>query len=83
MRKRIVLAVAGILPVSANPALAGVPASASCPGQDLSVAGPAFGADLGAFIAFEARNPGLEGWANFGEEVSTFALSDRDDCPAE
>jgi hypothetical protein len=57
--------------------------TASCPGQELSVLGPALGADLGAFIAFEARNPELEGRPNFGAEVSEFAHADRAACPAE
>jgi hypothetical protein len=30
---------------------------ASCPGQELSALAPVLGADLGAFISFEAQNP--------------------------
>jgi hypothetical protein len=42
-----------------------------------------FRADLGAFVAFEARNPELEGLDSFGEEISAFAQADRGDCPEE
>ena len=76
--------VAGLLVavVPAPPAGAASPA-ASCPGQELSALGPALGADVGAFIAFEARNPELEGWANFGAEVDAFAHAERTECPGE
>jgi len=65
-----------------------VPASAvslqaSCPGQQLSALAPVLGADLGAFISFEARNPELEGRKNFGAEISEFAHADRQSCPEE
>jgi hypothetical protein len=65
------------------PASAAVPPVASCPGQELSTLAPALGADLGAFVAFEARNPELEGWHSFGEEIDAFAHADRADCPEE
>ena len=84
MRKlRSVIAAAVI--VAALPTAPAIAASprASCPGQELSALGPALGSDLGAFIAFEAQNPELEGRANFGEEVSEFAHADRSDCPEE
>jgi hypothetical protein len=45
------------------------------------VVAPAFRAGLGAFISFEARNPELEAWRNFGEEIDAFAHADRQDCP--
>jgi hypothetical protein len=41
---------------------------------------PLLGADLGAFISFEARHPELEGRPSFGAEVSEFAHADRRDC---
>ena len=67
----------------AIPANAAAPPVASCPGQELSATAPVFRADLGGFISFEARNPELEGWRSFGQEISTFAHSDRADCPEE
>ena len=75
-----VAAVVAALPTA--PAAAASP-RASCPGQELSSLGPVLGSDLGAFIAFEARNPELEGRPNFGEEVSGFARADRAACPEE
>jgi hypothetical protein len=71
-----------ITAVPAMPAHAAAP-NASCPGQALSALGPALGSQLGAFIAFEARNPELEGRPTFGAEVSEFAHADRGDCPEE
>jgi hypothetical protein len=56
---------------------------ASCPGQELSALAPTLGADLGAFISNEARNPELEGRKSFGVEVSEFAHADRAACPEE
>ena len=44
----------------AAPAQASSP-TASCIGQQLSVYGPAFGADLGAAVSSEARNPEVLG----------------------
>jgi hypothetical protein len=84
MRKlrRIVVVVAVVMLVPTEPASAASP-HASCPGQELSGLAPELGADLGAFISFEARNPELEGRPNFGEEISEFALADRGDCPEE
>lgn len=75
-------AVAAIAALPAAPAIAAAP-QASCPGQELSALGPVLGSDLGAFIAFEAQNPELEGRKSFGEEVSEFAHADRSDCPEE
>ena len=66
----------------AVPASAASP-QASCPGQELSALAPVLGADLGAFISFEARNPELEGRKNFGAEISEFAHADRQNCPEE
>ena len=66
----------------AVPASAALP-QASCPGQELSALAPVLGADLGAFISFEARNPELEGRKNFGAEISEFAHADRQSCPEE
>jgi len=77
-----VLAVWVTLTVAA-PVNAAAPPIASCPGQELSAIAPELGSDLGAFVAFEAMNPELEGWRSFGEEISTFALSDRAACPEE
>ena len=71
-----------MLPLSALPAEAASP-TASCPGQELSAIAPLLHADLGAFVAFEARNPELEGWSSFGEEIDAFAHVDRGDCPEE
>jgi hypothetical protein len=42
-----------------------------------------FGADLGAQIAFEARNPEAIGAPNLGAAVAEFAGADREACPAE
>jgi hypothetical protein len=56
---------------------------ASCPGQELSTLAPVLGADLGAFISFEARYPELEGRKSFGAEISEFAHADRQECPEE
>jgi hypothetical protein len=67
----------------ASPANAATPPTASCPGQELSALAPVLGADLGAFISFEARNPELEGRKNFGAEISAFAHADRQNCPEE
>jgi hypothetical protein len=84
MRKlrMVVVAVAAIAALPSAPAIAAAP-QASCPGQELSALGPVLGSDLGAFIAFEAQNPELEGRKSFGEEVSEFAHADRGDCPEE
>jgi hypothetical protein len=85
MKARRWIAAAGALMALAlgSPANAAAPPVASCPGQELSAIAPVFRADLGAFISFEARNPELEGWSSFGEEISTFAHSDRAACPEE
>lgn len=39
----------------------------SCIGQQLSVYGPAFGADLGAAVSCEARHPEVFGTPNLGD----------------
>ena len=84
MRKiRVALVVGALLAaVPAMPAQAASP-KASCPGQELSVLGPALGSQLGAAISFEARNPELEGRKSFGEEVRSLAQADRTGCPEE
>jgi hypothetical protein len=78
----IVLVGALLTLVPAAPANAASP-QASCPGQELSALAPVLGTDLGAFISFEARNPELEGWRNFGAEIDAFAHADRTACPEE
>jgi hypothetical protein len=84
MRKLRWIVLAGTLAMlaPAAPANAASP-NASCPGQELSALAPVLGADLGAFISFEAQNPELEGRKNFGAEISEFAHADRADCPEE
>lgn len=59
------------------------PPQASCLGQELPALASVLGADLCAFISFEARNPELEGRKNFGAEISEFANADRESCPEE
>ena len=66
----------------AAPASAASP-NASCPGQELSVLGPALGSQLGAAVSFEARHPELEGRKSFGEEIRSLAHADRAACPEE
>jgi hypothetical protein len=75
-----VAAMAAVLPTA--PAMVASP-RASCPGQELSALAPVLGSDLGAFISFEARNPEVEGWRNFGAEIKVFAHADRAACPEE
>jgi hypothetical protein len=84
MRKIRVALILGAL-VTAVPASSAQAASsnASCPGQELSVLGPALGSQLGAAISFEARNPDVEGRKSFGEEVRSLSHADRDACPEE
>ena len=84
MRKvRLALIVGALVTAApAMPAHAAAP-NASCPGQELSVLGPALGSQLGAAISFEARNPELEGRKSFGEEVRSLARADRAACPEE
>jgi hypothetical protein len=84
MRKIRFALVVGTL-MTAVPALPAQAASpvASCPGQELSVLGPALGSELGAAISFEARNPELEGRKSFGEEVRSLSHADRAACPEE
>jgi hypothetical protein len=84
MRKVRWVVLAAVLATLAPVAPAGAASpQASCPGQEVSALAPVLGSDLGAFISFEARNPELEGWRSFGQEISTFAHSDRGDCPEE
>ena len=85
MKTKMWLALAGVLIAltGAVPANAAAPVTASCPGQELSAIAPMFRAEIGAFISFEARNPELEGWPNFGAEIGAFAHADRADCPEE
>jgi hypothetical protein len=66
----------------AAPAQASTP-TASCIGQQLSVYGPTFGADLGAAVSFEARNPSVLGTSNLGGWVSVAARSPQDACPVD
>ena len=84
MRKvRLALIVGALVTaIPAAPAQAASP-TASCPGQELSVLGPALGSELGSAIAFEAQNPELEGRMSFGEEVRSLAHADRAACPEE
>jgi hypothetical protein len=84
MRKlRLIVLVGTLMTLAPSaPASAATP-QASCPGQELSALAPALGADLGAFISFEARNPELEGRKNFGAEINAFAHADRQSCPEE
>lgn len=57
--------------------------SASCVGQQLSVLGPAYGAELGAAVSLEARNPEVLGVQHLGDWTSQAAQADRTDCPIE
>jgi hypothetical protein len=57
--------------------------TASCIGQQLSVYGPAFGADLGAAVAYEARNPEVLGTSNLGGWTNVAARSPRNACPVD
>ena len=64
------------------PAQASAPA-ASCVGQQQSVLGPAYGAQLGAAVSYEARNPGVLGVPHLGEWTSGTAQADRAACLVE
>ena len=66
----------------AAPAEASSP-TASCLGQQLSVYGPTYGAELGAAVSFEAQNPSVLGTANLGGWTSVAARSPRDACPVD
>ena len=66
----------------AAPAQASSP-TASCIGQQLSVYGPTYGAELGAAVSFEARNPSVLGTSNLGGWTSVAARSPRDACPVD
>jgi hypothetical protein len=57
--------------------------AASCIGQQLSVYGPAFGADLGAAVSYEARNPEVLGTSNLGGWTNVAARSARGACPVD
>lgn len=78
---RILVAATISVLVTSLPASAAAPGTASCPGQELSVIAPVLRAELGAFLSFEAQNAQLEGWSNFGQEISTFSHADRATCP--
>jgi hypothetical protein len=80
--RRVIGVALVVAAMPAAPAMAASP-HASCPGQELSTLAPVLGSDLGAFIAFEARHPELEGWRNFGAEIKAFAHGDRAACPEE
>lgn len=81
--KRWIAATAfGLVVGTTGPASAAT-STASCPGQELSVLGPALGRVVGQVLSFEARFPELEGRANFGVEVREFAHADRAACPEE
>jgi len=84
MRLRRIIIVIGALvalglPV---PAYASSP-TASCIGQQLSAFGPAFGADLGAAVSYEARNPEVLGTSNLGGWTNVAARAERDACPVD
>jgi hypothetical protein len=64
------------------PAQASSP-TASCIGQQLSVYGPTFGADLGGAVSYEARNPDVLGTSNLGGWTNVAARSARDACPVD
>ena len=66
----------------AAPAQASSP-TASCIGQQLSVYGPAFGADLGAAVSYEARHPEVLGTPNLGGWTNVAARSPRNACPVD
>lgn len=84
MRRRIAVMVGSVLVVliAGAPAQAATP-QASCVGQEVAELAPALGSEFGAVVAFEARNPGLEGRKSFGEEISGLAAADRSACPTE
>jgi len=64
------------------PAQASSP-TASCIGQQLSVYGPTYGAELGEAVSYEARNPVVLGSSNLGGWVNVAARSPRDACPVD
>jgi hypothetical protein len=57
--------------------------TASCVGQQLSVYGTTYGAELGAAVSYEARNPDVLGTSNLGGWVNVAARSPRDACPVD
>jgi hypothetical protein len=73
--------VASIL-AAAAPAQASSP-TGSCIGQQLSVYGPTYGAELGAAVSYEARNPQILGTSNLGGWTSVAARAPRDACPVD
>ncbi|MEX0985116.1 MAG: hypothetical protein WD096_08705 [Actinomycetota bacterium] len=82
-RKMIATAALGLVIAGAVPAQASSGA-ASCIGQALSTFGPAYGAALGAQIAYEAHNAGtIFGTRNLGAAVGAIAQADRAACPEE
>lgn len=62
------------------PAASAVP---SCAGQAFSELATELGSGLGEAVAFEARNPGLEGRKSFGVEVREIANAEPSACPGE
>jgi len=66
----------------AAPAQASSP-TASCIGQQVSTYGPAYGAELGAAVSYEAQNPDVLGTSNLGGWTSVAARAQRDACPVE
>lgn len=74
----------GALAALASPApvLASSP-TASCIGQQLSVYGPSYGAELGAAVSYEARNPEVLGTTNLGGWTNVAARAARDACPVD
>ena len=58
--------------------------TASCVGQQLSTYGPANGAELGAAVSFEARNPSVLGVVEPWRAGPTLRRgSPRDACPVD
>jgi hypothetical protein len=83
-RTRIAIAAIGIVVALAAPTAAHASsAPASCVGQQVSALGPAYGAELGAAVSFEARHPEVLGATNLGGWASYAATSDPTACPAE
>jgi hypothetical protein len=84
MKTRRLIIGFGVIAVlaTAAPAQASSP-TASCIGQQLSTYGPAYGAELGAAVSFEARNPEVLGTSNLGGWTSVAARSPRNACPVD
>ena len=82
IRRWIVGAGAVAVVAMAAPAQANSP-TASCIGQQLSVSGPAFGADLGVAVSYEARHPEVLGTPNLGGWTNVAARAPRNGCPVD